>query len=254
MLKARVNGTELAYLHSGRGTPLVLLHGYPLDHTIWEPVLPDLQGAGDLVLPDLRGFGASRSSQSGYSLVDMAADVAGLLDHLNIQQAAIAGHSMGGYIALAFARAFPERTLGLGLIASQAVADSPEGRKGRAETADQVRKQGVGVVADSMPARLTSNPTLQILLREIVLRQSPQAILAALQAMADRPDSTPVLSGFDFPVVVVHGLQDALIPVERARQVLALVRHGSLVELEGVGHMPMMEASRATAEALRTLI
>lgn len=254
MLKAFVNGTELAYRRGGSGSPLVLLHGYPLDHTTWEPVLPFLQGLADLILPDLRGFGASRSPQAGYSLADMAADVAALLDHLNIEQAALAGHSMGGYIALAFARAFPERIRGLGLIASQAVADSPEGRKGRYETADRVRQQGVGVVADSMPSRLTSDPTLQVLLREIVLRQSPQGIIAALEAMAARPDSTPALSGYDFPVVILHGLQDALVPVERARQVLALVRHGHLVELKGVGHMPMMEAAQATAEALRMLV
>jgi len=254
MLKAFVNGIELAYQRSGSGMPLVLLHGYPLDHTIWEPVLPFLQGAADLVLPDLRGFGKSPSPQGGYSLADMAADVAALLDHLKIEQAAIAGHSMGGYIALAFAHAFPERIRGLGLIASQALADSPEGRISRFETADRVRRQGVSAVADSMPARLTSNPTLQLLLREVVLRQSPQGIIAALEAMASRPDSTPALADYDFPVVIIHGLQDVLVPVARAHQALALVRHGHLVELEGVGHMPMMEAPQATAEGLQTLL
>jgi 3-oxoadipate enol-lactonase len=254
MLKAFVNGTELAYQRSGSGTPLVLLHGYPLDHTIWEPVLPFLQGVADLVMPDLRGFGESPSPQVGYSLADMAADVAALLDHLKIEQAAIAGHSMGGYIALAFARAFPGRIRGLGLIASQVIADSPEGRNGRFEAADRVRKQGVSAVADSMPARLTSDPALQLLLREIILRQSPQGIIAALEAMAARPDSTPALDGFNFSVVIIHGLQDVLIPVERARQVQALVRHGRLVELEEIGHMPMMEAPQATAEGLRTLL
>jgi pimeloyl-ACP methyl ester carboxylesterase len=254
MLKASVNGTEIAYQRSGSGTALVLLHGYPLDHTTWEPVLPFLQGVEDLILPDLRGFGASPSPQAGYSLADMAADIAALLDHLKIEQAVIAGHSMGGYIGLAFAHAFPERIRGLGLIASQAVADSPEGRNDRYATADLVRQQGVSVVADSMPARLTSNPTLQPLLREIILRQSPQGIIAALEAMAARPDSTPDLSGYNFPVVILHGLQDALVPVERAHQVVALLRHGNLVELEGVGHMPMMEASQATAEALRALV
>lgn len=254
MLKASVNGTEIAYRRRGNGPALVLLHGYPLDHTTWEPVLPFLQDGADLILPDLRGFGESSSPQAGYSLGDMAADVVALLDHLKIKQAVIAGHSMGGYIALAFAHAFPERLRGLGLIASQAVADSPEGRDGRHATAERVRKLGVNVVADSMPARLTSNPALQLSLREIILRQSPQGIIAALEAMAARPDSTPDLSGYDFPVVILHGLQDTLVPVERARQVQALVRHGHLVELQGVAHMPMMEASQATAEALCILV
>jgi 3-oxoadipate enol-lactonase len=254
MLKIALEGVELAYQRSGRGTPLVLLHGYPLDHTTWEPVVPFLQDGADLILPDLRGFGESRALQLGYTLADMAADVASLLDRLRIGQVAIAGHSMGGYIALAFARAFPERVRGLGLIASQAVADSPEGRKGRYATADQVRQRGVGVVADSMPPRLTSDPILEQALREIVMRQSPPGIIAALQAMASRLDSTPDLPGYEFPVVVVHGVQDLLVPVERARAVLPLVRHGQLVVLEGVGHMPMMEAPQATAEALLRLV
>ncbi len=253
MQKAYVNGISLAYERRGRGTPLILLHGYPLDHTIWEPVIPLLQEQADLILPDLRGFGESEATTNDYSVADMAADVAGLLDHLKVKRAVIAGHSMGGYIALAFARTLPERILGLGLIATQAVADTPDRRKGRYATAEQVKQEGVAVVADSMPAKLTPSPELQVVLRAIASRQRPEGIIGALKALAGRPDASSYLSGFNFNVAIVHGLEDALIPIERAREVQVNVPQGYMVELKGVGHMPMMEAPRLTAEALKTL-
>jgi 3-oxoadipate enol-lactonase len=254
MQKVYLNGFKLAYERKGRGIPLVLLHGYPLDHTIWEPVIPLLEEKADLILPDLRGFGESEVTAEGYSLADIAADIAALLDHLKIKKVVIAGHSMGGYISLAFAHAWPERTLGLGLVATQAAADTEEGRKGRYAIAERVRSQGVDVVADSMPAKLTPNLELQPVLRRIAGHQRPEGIIAALKALAGRPDSTPFLSGFPFNVAIVHGLDDALIPIERARQVQASVPQGYMVELKGVGHMPMMEAPRLTAEALKTLL
>jgi pimeloyl-ACP methyl ester carboxylesterase len=254
MHKTYVNGISIAYERRGHGSPLVLLHGYPLDHTIWQPVVPMLQARADLILPDLRGFGDSEPTADGYSLLDMAADVAGLLDNLKIKQAAIAGHSMGGYIALAFAHAYPKRVLGLGLVASQTLPDTPDRRQGRYDTVDQVKSNGVEVVADAMTPRLTPSPELQPVLRQITLRQRPDAIIGALKAMAERPDATPYLAGFDFPVSIVHGLEDALIPIERAREVQSGIAQAYLVELNGVGHMPMMEAPRLTAEALETLI
>ncbi len=261
MLKATINGFKLAYERRGRGTPLVLVHGYPLDHTTWEPVISLLEDDFDLILPDLRGFGRSgapRSPQPGpgqapYLLADIAADIAALLDALNIQQAAIAGHSMGGYVALAFACAYPERTLGLGLVASQAAADPPERKLGRYQTAERVEASGLGEVAKSMPALLTADATLQANLEQVIQRQNPLGLAAALRAMAERPDSTPFLAGFDFPVVVVHGLADKIMPVERAFEIRAAVKNGHLTEIEGVGHMPMMEAPELTAEALKAL-
>ena len=109
MEKIDVNGIRLAYVRKGTGTPLLLIHGYPLDHTIWDEVLPLLEKDFDLILPDVRGFGESTTITSQYSMNDIASDFVALLDHLGIQKAALAGHSMGGYIALAFARLHPER-------------------------------------------------------------------------------------------------------------------------------------------------
>lgn len=253
MLKIKVNEISIAYERRGQGTPLVLIHGYPLDHSIWEPVIPLLENDFDMLLPDLRGFGESDTSPAGYLLTDMAADIAALLDSLEIEKAAIVGHSMGGYVALAFAHAYPRRVLGLGLIASQALADPPERKAARYREAERVLSNGVGEVAAGMSAKLTANSDWQSALKTLILRQRPEGLADALRAMAERPDSTPFLSESDFPVVIVHGLADGLIPIERAREVRAGVKRGDLVEVERAGHMPMIEAPVQTAKALKTL-
>jgi 3-oxoadipate enol-lactonase len=254
MLKANVNGSSIAYERRGQGMPLVLLHGYPLDHTIWEPLLPMLEKEFDLILPDLRGFGESDVSEANPSMGDYAADVAGLLDRLDIEKAAVTGHSMGGYVALAFAHAYPRRVLGLGLVSSQALADPPERKAARYQEAEHVLAHGVKDVAEGMSAKLTADPRLQARLKELVLHQLPAGLVGALRAMVERPDSTPFLPVFDFPVSIVHGLADALIPIERARAVRVAVKKGYLVEIEGAGHMPMLEAPQSTADALKNLL
>ena len=126
-----INGIRLAYDRRGKGRPLVLLHGYPLDHRLWDEVVPLLEDQFDLILPDLRGFGGSSTVDAFYTMEDIASDIAGLLDFLGIQKTAIAGHSMGGYVALAFARLYPERVTGLGLVSSQVLADTPAKREDR---------------------------------------------------------------------------------------------------------------------------
>src|SRR4030095_15752442 len=130
MEKINVNGIQLAYDRRGQGTPLVLMHGYPLDHHLWDEVLPLLEDTFDVIVPDLRGFGESTTVDSTYTMDDYASDIAGLLDQLGIQKTAIVGHSMGGYVALAFTRLYPERVSGIGLVSSQVLADPPDRKEG----------------------------------------------------------------------------------------------------------------------------
>lgn len=254
MEKMTLNGITLAYARRGKGTPLMLVHGYPLDHTIWDEVAPLLEDDFDLILPDLRGFGESQTVETGYTLTDMAGDLAALLDHLGIEQTCIAGHSMGGYIALAFARAWPGRLHGLGLVASQALADTPERRQARYETAAAILRNGVGQVAEEMSHKLTPDARVQAFVRGLIAAQSPIGLAGALKAIAGREDATSFLSSFQFPVVIVHGDADALVSVERAREVRAALPHAHLVEVPGGGHMPMLEAPQVTAQALKSLV
>lgn len=251
MEKVKIAGINIAYVRRGKGSPLVLIHGYPLDHTIWDEAAPLLEEDFDLIIPDLRGFGQSDLTEADDSIVDYASDIADLLTHLKIKKAFLAGHSMGGYVALAFAREYPERVSGLALISSQVLADSPERKEGRYETAKQVIGHGAHVVAEAMTTKLSSNARVREFARNLILRQRPLGICAALTAMAERPDSTDLLQTFKFPVVIVHGDADALIPVERAREVKAALPQAHLVELLGLGHLPMMENPQEAAEALK---
>jgi 3-oxoadipate enol-lactonase len=245
---------ELAYIRQGQGTPLVLIHGYPLDHSIWDETAALLSGTFDLILPDLRGFGASASpADPSCTMGDMASDLAELLNKLGIQQAALAGHSMGGYVALAFARAYPLRLRGLGLVSSQVLADKPEGREGRYKTAASVAENGVKVVAEAMTPKLSADAKVQARVRSLIEQQTPAGVIGALKAMAGRPDSSDLLSSLSVPLVLIHGDADVLIPIERAREVQTAVPHARMFTLGGVGHMPMLEASSQVAEALKTL-
>lgn len=252
MEKIKINNMELAYTRRGKGTPLVLLHGYPLDHHVWDDIVPILEDTFDVILPDLRGFGGSRKVDTP-TMDDYAADIAGLLDQLGIQKAAIVGHSMGGYVALAFARLYPERVSGLGLVSSQVLADPPDRKEGRYKSAAEVSEKGIKGVVETMAPKFTSDERLQAVARETMERQQPAAYIGALKAMAERADFTPLLSSFKFPVIIVHGKADALIPVDRAREVKSAIPQAHLVELESAGHIPMLEEKEETAKALKLL-
>lgn len=254
MLRTKVNGITLAYTRTGKGVPMVLLHGYPLDHSIWEPLIPVLENGFDLILPDLRGFGESQAVGTDFTMADFAADIAGLLEQLDIKKAIVVGHSMGGYVALAFVRAYPASVLGLGLVSSQMLADTPENKAGRYKQAESILANGVKEVAEGMSAKLTARPDLQDRLKELILRQSPAGLAGALRAMAERPDSTPLLTEFHLPFVLVHGVADILIPIERARSAKAAAPGAHLTEIPDAGHMPMMEAPQKTADALKALL
>lgn len=254
MEKMELREFDIAYSLEGDGTPLVLIHGYPLDHSIWNPVIPLLTGSFQVIVPDLRGFGESGSTSRVYGMQDLASDLAEFLDGLRIDGAVLAGHSMGGYVALAFAKAFPARVRGLGLVASQVVADPPERKEGRYKTAAEVAEKGVDGVADAMAPKLTGDPALQASVRDLIRKQSPEGIIGALKAMAEREDSTDLIKKFQMPVVLVHGDADLLIPIDRAREVESAVLQARMVALKGVGHLPMMEAPKETAKALKHLV
>ena len=245
-----VNGINLAYTRRGKGTPLVLVHGFPLDSSSWNEMVPLLENKFDLILPDLRGFGQSTTVESPYTVSDLADDLAGLLDHLGIEKAALAGHSMGGYVTLAFAKKYPHRVNGLGLVSSQAAADAPEGKERRYKTAADVAEKGVGVVVEAMTPKLSADVRVQEFVRSVIERQSKQAVIGALKAMAEREDSTPILSSFNFPLLLIHGDTDQLIPMDRAKEIKSINPSARLLELKGAGHMPMMEYARQTADGL----
>ncbi len=232
---------------------MVLLHGYPLDRAIWDEVAQVLEDEHDLIIPDMRGFGVSDVMEADRSIMAYASDVAGLLERLGLRRAHVVGHSMGGYVALAFSRSYPRQTAGIGLVASQALADSEDRKAARHATGQQILREGVGGVVEGMSPKLSARADVQLLVRDIIARQRPLGLAVALDAMAERLDSSDVLRSFSAPAVIIHGTADELIPVERGREMRVLLPAAHYLELPGVGHMPMMENAAAVAEALRFL-
>lgn len=245
---------ELYYEEVGHGFPVILLHGFPLNHTIWAPVVDRLKDHARVITPDLRGHGQSPVTDGDYSMRLMAEDVHELVSRLGIQKAIIAGHSMGGYVSLAFARAYPSHLAGLALIASQAEADSPEKRQSRYIAAEEVGRKGVKVVAKNMLPKLTARKDLSPGLLEIMMKMPKKGVIGALKGIAERPDALEWLPEISVPVAVIAGEQDAIIPMERARTMTQMLTRGWLVEIPDAGHMPMMEAPEVVADILTQLI
>ena len=254
-MEHKLKPVDLYYEETGQGMALILVHGFPMDHTIWQPVLPFLTGSARVILPDLRGFGKSPVSKGTYTMRLLAEDILRLMDLLKIEKAVIVGHSMGGYVALSFAHAYPQRLAGLGLVASQAEADAPERRHSRLNIADEVERKGVRVVADGMPVKLTTDPVLATQLHELIhATATSEGVAGCMRGMADRPDATEWLGEIAAPSVVIAGAQDGIIPVQKSHDMETLLGRSWLVVIEEAGHMPMMEAPERVGEALRQLV
>jgi pimeloyl-ACP methyl ester carboxylesterase len=250
-----INQIDLYFEELGAGTPVVLLHGYPLDHTIWQEVVPTLAKHARVIAPDLRGHGRTDAPQGGiYSMRQVAEDVAGLLDALEVPQAVVVGHSMGGYAALAFAQAYSQRLLGLGMVTSQAAADTPERRAGRLVNAEEVQQNGMAGIADSMPARLTTQARLVPILRSLILATRPRGAAGILRGMAERPDMTPFLTEITVPAVVIAGALDLLVPMDKSVEMAQKLPDARLVMIPEAGHMAMMEFPERVAEELLELV
>lgn len=245
---------NLAYEEHGQGTPVVLVHGFPLNRSIWYPLLPLLEKKAHLILPDLRGSGETPAPVGMYTMRLMAEDLRALLDTLKIDKVVLAGHSMGGYVSLAFAQAYPHRLAGLALISTQAAADNPEARASREKTVEEVKRRGLKTLADGMAPRLTCQPALVEPLRKLIMKANPVGVIGSLKGMAERPNAQEWLPSITVPTVVIAGSEDALIPLDRPRLMTQLLGRAWLVEIANAGHMPMMEQPQVVANAILQLI
>jgi pimeloyl-ACP methyl ester carboxylesterase len=239
--------------------PLVLIHGYPLDHTMWYGVIASLGGGVRTIAPDLRGFGRAAPAEGEPSIEAMADDVLELLKGEKIERAVIAGMSMGGYVALAMAEMDPRRIGGLALVNSQVYADTDEARAGRREMIKKVRAEGPGAAAQAAIPKLfaaarTNNPDFQRFAIEGSDKAGVGGLTWALEAMARRPDRSKILSEADFPVLILHSSEDRFIPPEKAQQMAELNRDAHLVVIKGAGHCAAIETPDEVASALRKFL
>jgi len=238
----------------GNDLPLTLLHGYPLDHTIWLDVAARLESEARVIMPDLRGQGRSPAPGGTYSMNELAGDVLHLLDSLDVDKTIIAGHSMGGYVALAMAKLHPERLSGLVLVASHAYADPPEKKQARLESIEQIKAHGLGNILASMPGKLTYNEAVADKCRAIISGASPQGIIGTLAGLAEREDALDVFSSLEIPAMIICGVDDQINPVSLNREMAARMKNPWLVEVNAAGHMPMLEQPEQVAEALKKFI
>jgi len=246
---------DLFFEESGSGTPMIFLHGYPLDHTIWKPLIPYLTGEVRLILPDLRGHGNSVVPAGIYSMELMAEDILSLINKLGLKKVILVGHSMGGYASLAFARDRADRLAGLVLVASQCFLDSPDKMQGRLEDAIRVEtSRDTSFIADNMLPNLSADPHILNQLRGMIANMNPAGVAGTLRGMAQRSATCGVLADLVVPAVIIAGEQDKIIPLEKARQMAELMRKPWLEVIPGSGHMPMLENPKRVAEILLRII
>jgi 3-oxoadipate enol-lactonase len=253
-IEARVDGR-------GHARAVVLIHGFPFTHAIWDAQMGALARTSCVVSPDLRGAGKSSSPEGPYLMERLAADVAALLDILGIERASLVGHSMGGYVALAFARMFTERVARLGLIASRLRADTPEEAAARQRLAQHVESDGsVEPVIEAYLPRLfagrTATAVLDVVARayEIARENAPAGTAATLRGAALRAASDDIAQDLDVPVLVIAGVRDRIVDIEEARSVAARFPRARLMTCDDSGHLPMLEEPERVTEALELFL
>jgi pimeloyl-ACP methyl ester carboxylesterase len=247
----------VAYDDVGSGLPVVLLHAFPFDRQMWALQLGPLSEAGYRVLaPDFPEFGGSTPASDAFTIENAADIVAEFLEALKIDRAVVGGLSMGGYVAMAFARRHPRRLVGLILADTKAPADDAAARENRDRMITAVRATGVAAVAESLLPKLlseqtrTANPQAVGLARTIATRQTPAAVTAALYALRDRPDATAGLAGVSVPTLVIVGEHDGVTPPLLAAGIAGGVRGSELQHISGAGHLSNLENPAAFNRAV----
>ncbi|MGS0685051.1 alpha/beta fold hydrolase [Nakamurella sp. GG22] len=226
--------------------PLVLLHAFPLDSRMFDPIRAGVAEHADLLTPDLRGFGSGPAlgdPPPDPDLALLAEDVVAALDDQGIERAIVGGVSMGGYVALAMLRAHPDRVAGLVLVDTRSGADDGaalERRRAAAERADEGEiSSGLDAVGPLI-AKGAAAPVRETL-ASIAAGVPAPTVGWAQRAMAARPDSTDVLAAADVPVLVVVGEHDTVTPPDEARAMAAAVPGAELVQLPDAGHLSPAE-------------
>lgn len=252
------NGIRMHYTIEGDGPPVVLLHGYQLDRSFWEPQVSALRRQYRVIVPDLRGHGASGLGNVETSSMELLADdLRALLDRVAVREPIVlAGLSMGGYTAFAFWRKQPERVRALILADTRASADTDDGRRTRLAIAEQVeREQSSRAAIEALfpillaPANYADRALVERV-QAMAARPSAAALAAAQRGMAARPDSTPLLASITCPTLIIVGEHDAGTPPSDARAMHAGIPRSELFEVPRAGHLSTLEEPEAVNQMI----
>jgi pimeloyl-ACP methyl ester carboxylesterase len=250
-----INNILTAYQEQGTGKPLVLIHGFPLDWRIFEQQVAALSKNSRVIAPDLPGFGQSKSDKP-FSIASLADHVHELLKSLNALPCALGGLSMGGYIALAFAKKYPQDLSALILMDTRAEGDTPEGKAARDKMIELVRKEGSKAIANQMLPKMFAEQTLKSnadavkKIRDIMEHCPPKTIEHALAALRDREDYSGILSSITAPTLIIVGEHDALTPPKMAQTLDEKIPNSKLIQIPGAGHVSTMEKPAEVTAAI----
>ncbi len=254
MPRVYVNGTELHYRDTGSGKDVVLLlHAFPLHSGMWSRQIAALEKKHRVIAPDYRGLGKSGVPTEASAMELLAQDVRALLQHVRVERAAVAGLSMGGYLALELFRQWPALFRGLALCDTRAGADTDEGKATREKFAQTAIEKGLLWVADEMTPKLLRpqpDPAVVKEVRALIADGTPAGAAAAQRGMAKRPDSTPTLAAIACPTLVIVGEEDSLTPPAESEKMAAAVKGAKLVRIPRAGHLSNIENPEAFTKAL----
>ena len=259
-VQAKINGITLAYNDQGTGLPIVFLHAFPLNRTMWAEQAKALSSQFRAITIDLRGHGESDAPLWHYTLDQAADDVIGLLDHLSIRQAVFVGLSMGGYVLFALYRKYADRVQGLVLADTRAQADTAEGKEARFQMAQIAYKNGPSAIADIMlpkllsPATIQTRPELVRRVRTMIEGTQVSGIAGDLMAMAERPDSIALLNQITCPTQIVVGEQDLATPPSDAKLMADRIPDARLTIIPGAAHLSNMEQPGLFYETIRSVV
>ncbi len=261
MNNCNIDGIELSFVDRGRGTVLLLVHGFPLDHAMWHGQIETFWARYRVIAPDLRGFGQSGVSEDVVSMEQFADDLAALLDSLTVHEPIVlCGLSMGGYIALEFWRKYAARLRGLILCDTRAANDTPEAAAGRLATAQRALCEGPQFLAETMipklfaPLTMQKQPHLIEAMRQVIGRTDPRGIAAALRGMAQRADFTAQLAHIRCPTLLLAGENDAVSPVAEMRAIAQAIPNAQFIVIPNAGHLAPLEQPEAVGAAIESFL
>jgi pimeloyl-ACP methyl ester carboxylesterase len=245
------------YSVSGKGSVIVLLHGFLGSSDIWKSYARRLKESFKVITIDLPGHGNSETTPLAHSIDGMAEGVRNVIKSLEIRSCVLVGHSMGGYVTLAFAEKYPRLLKGFVLYHSQAAADSPDARVNRDRTIALVQKDHQGFIKNFIPDLFDPDNVVKLSkeideLKDMSQKTPKEGIIAALEAMKNRPDRQHVLLNAKIPVLFIIGKSDKRIPMEIIIPQTLLPEHSEMILLDHVGHMGFLEAPGKTFSAIKS--
>ncbi|MBT2638004.1 alpha/beta hydrolase [Bacillus sp. ISL-39] len=254
----RVGSTEMSFIDEGKGDPILLIHGFAGSKHYWDKIIPQVANEYRVIALDLPGHGESGMSKNNYSIEDMAGTIKELLDQIGLDKVTMFGHSLGGYITLAFAEIYPQYLNGYSLVHSTANPDSDDAKEAREANAKKIQEEGAEPFIEGLSRKLFSpentveNSTEIEETVKIGMNTIAEGLVSALIAMKNRPDRNHVLEDTELPVLLVAGEMDQIIPAEKTFTVTKPNIEKQIIE--GAGHMSMYEQPEELVKVMKDFL